>query len=158
MTKSETVVTVSTDDELKWSYPIVGDPQLVAEVGKNTPRIVGRARERVEERVVVKLVTCAHGEVVSVRPVTPGSAGSGDEEETKLWEKYKYRLVCGGTEEEEKRLFERSTGVRLVREYTEDNTTVLVFSVTFMPSKPFRYCFTLSSIITHAHISIPYIS
>ena len=143
MTRSETVLTVCAGDGgLKWSYPIVGDPQLVAEVGKNTPRIVGRARERVEERVVVKLVTAIRGDLVSVRPVTPGSP-SDEKEEKKLWEKYKYRLVYGGTDEEERRMFERSTGVSLVREdIMEDNTTALVFTVTFMPSKPFRYKFT----------------
>ena len=146
MTQSQTGVVVTAEggegmeDQLSWTYPVVGLPQALLAVGGDLPKIIGRARERMEQRLVVKLAPGVSHDTVRVRPVTPGDKGGGVGEGKRLWERYQYRLVCGSKEEEEQRLFERSTGVRLVREEEEkDGTTLLIFSVTFMPPKPFRY-------------------
>ena len=135
-------------EPLCWQYPVVGKPRALVSLEDNQPLIHGPARERVEQRVVVRMGSLVSHGSARVRAVTPssslrdsidgGEVNESSSEGQRLWERYKYELVFSG-KSKERQLFKDSTGVRLIREEKEpDSTTVLVFSVTFRPLKQFR--------------------
>lgn len=146
MVTSETTVVVKAEnvEDLKWNFPVKGEPQIVMLARRDMPQVTSLARERVEEQVVVRLTPGVVHDAVTVRPVTPGNEEDsaavvrrGDINAERLWEKYKYCLVCESKGKEHQKLFDCSTGVKLAREDVEDNCTTLTFLVTFMPLKPF---------------------
>ena len=147
MVLAKTSVIISTaaldsEEGLKWTYPIIGQPELKVATSHGFPHVIGRARERTEYRLKLTLTsTAVHNSSAVARPVTPGNslgrAVSGSS--SSLWKKYTYELAC--TEEGEKVVLSRATGVKLVGEEhdSQNQSTILTFDLVFLPSKPFRY-------------------
>ena len=134
------VTTTNTPEPLSWVYPVLGQPEVQPSPSL-IPTLSTRAKERLQERLVVSLHN--HQEdlsTVRLRPVTPGQRAISPVEEESLREKYSYRLVLVDTDSSEGKneLFQVSTALRLVREIISEDKVELVFDVVFLPPKPFR--------------------
>ena len=146
MVLANTAVIISTvaldsEESLKWTYPITGQPEFKVVASQCFPHVVGRARERTEYRLDLTLTsTAVHHSSAVARPVTPGNSvgRAGSRSIPPLWKKYTYELTC--EKEGEKAILSPATGVKLVGEEHNPQTqsTLLTFNLVFLPSKPFR--------------------
>ena len=129
---------------LVWRYPIVGEPQFRPVSAKSAPRIVCRAKERVEEQFQVVLVSQKMKEAAGFRPVTPNldSTSGAAESPTELLTQsgadgYSYELVCG--DGEYSALIRDSVVVQLLRKTVDGEGPIkLVFGFVFVPPRAFR--------------------
>ena len=146
MMLAKTAVIVSTavpdgKESLKWTYPIIGQPELKVAASRHMPCVLGRARQRTEYQLEITLAsTSVHHSSAVVRSITPGNSAGRDKRgsNSALWKKYTYELVCA--EEGGRVVLSPATGVKLVGEEhnSQSNSTILTFNVVFLPSKPFR--------------------
>lgn len=132
-------ISVSTNDStapLSWVYPLLGQPEVLL-TPSIVPLLTTKAKERIEERLVVVL---QDESTIAGRPITPlVTEKSSLLEDTNQDNKYSYKLVLS-TEEDNNcdNLFNVSTAVRLIKEEIKINQVELVFDVVFLPPKPFR--------------------
>ena len=120
-------------EPLSWVYPVLGQPEVQPSPSL-IPTLSTRAKERLQERLVVSLHN--HQEdlsTVRLRPVTPGQRAISPVEEESLREKYSYRLVLVDTDSSEGKneLFQVSTALRLVREIISEDKVELVLMLSF---------------------------
>ena len=130
----------SSDEPIKWLYPIYGQPEKIVRTSTKNPSIIleGKAKERVEKKFNVCL------EIILLQ--SGGSSPSLSEDETddvkqSLRDKYHYELMCIEDDYESHDLLRESTGLQLIQEENDSTSgeTVLSFNLVFLSSKPLRY-------------------
>jgi len=142
-----TISVDSTNQPLKWLYPIIGTPHLRPFSAGSGPTLQCRAKERLEQRLEVSLVGSESRRAATLRPVTPGknsqtnaAARTDDifDHDIVNDESFTYHLCCDDTEYGF--LVEQYLGIRLIQKSidTETNNPVLMFHIIFAPSKMIR--------------------
>ena len=125
---------------LSWQYPFIGQPELRPFTPTNAPKLSCCAKERLEQRLEVSLVTSTSSQAAHIRPLTPGSKPRTPEsQEAEEKETYNYKLVCDDSRYSP--LVEQSTGIKLLRKTVKEDDShavTLVFSIVFVPPKAFR--------------------
>ena len=125
---------------LSWQYPFIGQPELKPFTPTSAPKLSCCAKERLEQRLEVSLLTSTSSQVAHLRPLTPGSKPRTPEsQEPEEKETYNYKLVCD--DRRYSPLVEQSTGIKLLRKIVKEDdpcAATLVFSIVFVPPKAFR--------------------
>ena len=121
---------------LEWQFPIVGVPEIRPVSPQSAPKIVCRAKERMEERLEVELVGCKMSRAARFCPATQNF-----ESPTSLLEpasnRYLYQLVCSDSEHSS--LINNSVVLKLLRIISDKSDPVkLMLGIVFVPPKAFR--------------------
>ena len=143
-----TNMTVSTEgsrseSKLVWRYPIIGQPQFSPLSPKSAPKIVCQAKERVEEKLEVMLVSRKMKDAAIFRSKAPNlDTSSGNDQglpqQSEADGHYSYELVCVDGEYSD--LIRDCVVVKLLRRVVgEEGHVKLVFGFVFVPPRALRY-------------------
>ncbi|CAI8033560.1 Cilia- and flagella-associated protein 47, partial [Geodia barretti] len=139
-----TNMTVSTEgtrseNKLVWRYPIIGQPQFSPLSPKSAPKIVCQAKERVEEKLEVMLVSRKMKDAAIFRSKAPNlDTSSGNDQglpqQSEADGHYSYELVCVDGEYSD--LIRDCVVVKLLRRVvSEEGHVKLVFGFVFVPPR-----------------------
>ena len=146
MTTHRTNMTISTEgvssgSKLVWQYPIIGEPQFSPVSPKSAPKIDCHAKERVEERLEVLLVSQKMNKAAVFCLKTPNIDPSANEQglpqQSEANGQYAYELVCGESEYSD--IIRDCVVVKLLRKaVNKEGHIKLLFGFIFVPPRALR--------------------
>lgn len=161
----------------RWTFPVVGQPELRPFSRGSAPELSCRAKERIEQQLEVTLVKSSTSSAVQVGPLAPGwETGSSSADpavgtahssgpvtgegvataESAAREAYTHKLVC--SDDEYAPLISQATGVKLLKHECgcgeDDGPTKLVFAIVFAPPRAFRCVYVSDYAHAPVHISV----